>query len=286
MSAKSLLFGGWCGMGGAGCSGTIKATTFNGTIKQLPNQYAGNVILIGMKSFIENVTKTSSEGSPLSLPESLKNVPNRFLTVGGENCKTKLPLVSNLIAGTAAKTFANELYNYCITANYTGLDFDCEGVLTLNIATQLVKLIKSNLNYSAKPISFQATLMASMPMTAPNFYENLSNFDTIALMTYGNSMNGSGWFIPSTAHIGTSMQESLATNNGQTWTYIKRWLNDTKIDKTKIILAMTPAGCTDHMVKFYLDIVNQFKLRGILFWRICEASKYIKYLNDSVVLSI
>lgn len=78
MSVNSLLIGGWCGMGGAGCSGVIKASTFNGTINQLPNKYAGNVILIGMKSFIENVTKTSGEGLPLSIPDSLKNVPNRF----------------------------------------------------------------------------------------------------------------------------------------------------------------------------------------------------------------
>ena len=43
MKVNSLLIGGWCGMGGAGCSGIIKASTFNGTINQLPNKYAGNV---------------------------------------------------------------------------------------------------------------------------------------------------------------------------------------------------------------------------------------------------
>lgn len=56
----------------------------------------------------------------------------------------------------------------------------------------------------------------------------------------------------------------------------------TKNDKSKLILAMTPAGCTNAMVKFFLDIIKQFKLRGLLFWRIYEASNYIKYFNDNI----
>lgn len=63
-----------------------------------------------------------------------------------------------------------------------------------------------------------------MSMTIPNFHENLNNFDTIALMTYGNSMNGSGWNIPKNARVGKNIQESLLINNGQTWTYIQKMI--------------------------------------------------------------
>lgn len=292
---ESKFLGGWCGLGGAGCSGIINACTFVGKINQLPVSYNGNTILIGMKSYIENVSRSSSEGNPLTIPASLKSVKNRFLTVGGENSKTKMKLIGNKLVDDIASSYADELYNYSISAGYTGIDFDCEGVLTLSMASQLVNKIKTNPKFALKQITFQVTLMASIRGSEHGyygagdntvaFYDNLNNFDSIALMTYGNSMVGSGWNLNSTASIGSTIQESIIKNNGATWSYICRWLKDPKIDKSKIVLAMTPAGCTNNMVKLYIDTINQFGLKGLLFWRICEASKYITAAKTSFLSS-
>ena len=80
-------------------------------------------------------------------------------------------------------------------------------------------------------------------------------------MLYGTAMNGAGWEIPPNA--------SAENPSGSTWNYIKQWIDDPNIPNNKLVLAMTAytgGGLTSGQVKFFSDLVNKYKLAGILYW--------------------
>lgn len=266
----------------------------NNTTDQPLTNYLGNTVLIGSKSIVEYAIIKSNESGPLIIPPNLMDIKHRFLTVGGTSCKTKLKIVSGLIQDDQATKFANELFVYAVKRKFTGIDFDCEGELTLSIAHQIVTKIKAHEDYPKNSIKFQATVMPSTVGAdhgyytwcddVLKFYENINIFDTIALMTYDNAMIELDWEILPDASIGKNRSETLQKNNGRTWKYISKWLKDFDIDSSKIVLAIASKDCDDSVVKFYMDVVNQFKLKGILFWRISEASKYIDYANSNLII--
>ena len=138
--------------------------------------------------------------------------------------------------------------------NYNGVDFDMEGALIGKEAVvnaMLPKLKKAGLHT-------QITVFGS------SGYSNASQFtnnDTFGLMLYGTTMNGQGWEIPPNA--------SAENPSGSTWGYLKKWIDDPTIPNNKLVLAMTAytaGGLTSGQIKFYVDLVNKYKLAGILYW--------------------
>ena len=79
--------------------------------------------------------------------------------------------------------------------------------------------------------------------------------DFLAVMIHADSMVGDGYSIP-----------EGDPKSGQTWPWIKRWL-DADIENSKIILQLTTVGLQGYMIDWFKELIKEHGLAGMSFWK-------------------
>lgn len=207
----------------------------------------------------------SVAADPPAMPGDCKD---NWLVLGGAN-------VGNDGHGHYPNSYtAGDVVNWMKKYHYNSVDFDAEGVLdphnNKDSHAQVLDII-DGVKAEFPDAKFQYTIIGSFPSNDGEFgwlKQNHEKIDTIALMMYGQAMNGNGW----------ELNDPNDYESQDTWGWLKTWIDDKDIPNEKIMVGITWAwqqeeDHPDHgkltpgwVINSYKQLVADEKLKGMFIW--------------------